>query len=66
MVVDVCDGDVVLVWINLIVVKYGKLDGVVNMVGIIIYVILVIDMIDNDWSCMFDVNVKGVFNCLRV
>jgi NAD(P)-dependent dehydrogenase (short-subunit alcohol dehydrogenase family) len=64
-VVDVRDGDAVSAWINSTVAKYGKLDGAVNMAGIITHATPVTDTTDNDWSRTFDVNVKGVFNCLR-
>lgn len=63
--VDVRDGDAVKAWIDGTIAKYGKLDGAVNMAGIITHATPVVDTTDDDWDRTFDVNVKGVFNCLR-
>jgi arginine metabolism regulation protein II len=63
--VDVRIGNAVTTWINDTVSKYGKLDGAVNMAGIITHATPVVDTTDDDWDRTFDVNVKGVFNCLR-
>jgi NADP-dependent 3-hydroxy acid dehydrogenase YdfG len=64
-VVDVCDGGKVDSWIKSTVEKYGKLDGAVNMAGIITKATPVKDLTDADWDFSFSVNTKGVFNCLR-
>ncbi|KAJ4313946.1 hypothetical protein N0V94_006694 [Neodidymelliopsis sp. IMI 364377] len=64
-VVDVRDGGKVDSWIKSIVEKYGKLDGAVNMAGIITKATPVKDLTDADWDFSFSVNTKGVFNCLR-
>lgn len=64
-VVDVRDSDKVNAWIKSTVDKYGKLDGAVNMAGIITKATPVKDMTDADWDFSFAVNTKGVFNCLR-
>lgn len=63
--VDVRDGEQVNAWIRSIVDKYGKLDGAVNMAGIITKATPVKDLTDADWDFSFAVNTKGVFNCLR-
>ncbi|KAG7046438.1 Short-chain dehydrogenase/reductase SDR [Colletotrichum scovillei] len=64
-VVDVRKGDVVNTWIQNTVKKFGKLDGAVNMAGVITHATPVAELTDKDWDFVFEVNVKGVFNCLR-
>lgn len=63
--VDVRDASAVGAWIDSTVAKYGKLDGAVNMAGIITHAKSVVETTDDDWDRTFDINVKGVFNCLR-
>lgn len=63
--VDVRDGSAVATWIDNTVAKYGKLDGAVNMAGIITHATPLVDTTDDSWSRTFDINVNGVFNCLR-
>ncbi|KAJ4993696.1 hypothetical protein SVAN01_00750 [Stagonosporopsis vannaccii] len=65
MVVDVRDSERVNAWIDSTVAKYGRLDGAVNMAGIITKATPVKDLSDADWDFSFAVNTKGVFNCLR-
>ena len=65
-VVDVRDSHSVDVWIDSTVQKLGKLDGAVNMAGIIKHATPVTEVTDDDWDFTFAVNVKGVFACLRV
>lgn len=64
-VVDVRDSEKTNAWIKSTVDKYGKLDGAVNMAGIITKATPVKDLTDADWDFSFAVNAKGVFNCLR-
>ncbi|KAK0380664.1 hypothetical protein CMEL01_14400 [Colletotrichum melonis] len=64
-VVDVRKGDVVSTWIQNTVKKFGKLDGAVNMAGVITHATPVAELTDKDWDFVFEVNAKGVFNCLR-
>ncbi|KAH0431912.1 hypothetical protein CcaCcLH18_06739 [Colletotrichum camelliae] len=64
-VVDVRDGEAVDKWIQNTVKKYGKLDGAVNMAGVITHATPVAELTDKDWDFVFAVNAKGVFNCLR-
>lgn len=63
--VDVRDGSAVGAWIDNTVKKYGKLDGAVNMAGIITHASPLVDTTDEAWRRTFDINVQGVFNCLR-
>ncbi|TQS32369.1 hypothetical protein Golomagni_07311, partial [Golovinomyces magnicellulatus] len=64
-VVDVRDASSVENWISKTVSKYGKLNGAVNMAGIITPATPLVDTSDDAWNRTFDVNVKGVFHCLR-
>ncbi|KAF3008497.1 hypothetical protein E8E13_005290 [Curvularia kusanoi] len=64
-VVDVRNSEQVNSWIEATVKKYSKLDGAVNMAGIITKATPVKDLTDADWDFSFAVNTKGVFNCLR-
>lgn len=64
-VVDVRDGEAVDKWIQNTVKKYGKLDGAVNMAGVITHATPVAELTDKDWDFVFAVNAKGVFNCIR-
>lgn len=64
-VVDVRNSEQVNSWIEATVSKYSKLDGAVNMAGIISKATPVRDLTDADWDFSFAVNTKGVFNCLR-
>lgn len=63
--VDVRDSQSVNSWIEQTVKKFGKLDGAVNMAGVIVPTTPVKDMKDSDWDFMFSVNTRGVFNCIR-
>ncbi|KAK7229554.1 hypothetical protein V2G26_001724 [Clonostachys chloroleuca] len=63
--VDVRDSHSVNSWIEQTVEKFGKLDGAVNMAGVIVPTTPVKDMKDSDWDFMFSVNTRGVFNCIR-
>jgi NAD(P)-dependent dehydrogenase (short-subunit alcohol dehydrogenase family) len=55
-------------WISDIVSKHGKLDGAVNLAGVIgkqIGVANVEEVEDDDWEFVLGVNLGGVLNCLR-
>lgn len=64
-VVDVRNSTSVNDWIASTMKKYGKLDGAVNMAGIICKTNPVAELSDADWDFSFAVNTKGVFNCIR-
>lgn len=68
MVVDVRDPKQVDEWINQTVKELGRLDGGVNMAGVIPKVInieRVEDLNDEDWKFVVDVNLHGVMHCMR-
>jgi NAD(P)-dependent dehydrogenase (short-subunit alcohol dehydrogenase family) len=62
---DVRGSQSVNVWIQSTVKKLGKVDGAVNMAGIIRPVSMVAELTDDNWDFTFAVNVRGVFNCIR-
>lgn len=45
-----------------VILRYGRIDVVVNCAGIIIRR-LALDMTDEEWNRQIDVNLKGTFNC---
>ena len=64
-VIDVRDSETVDAWIQSTVQRLGKLDGAVNMAGVITPACPVTRMTDADWDFNFAVNARGVFACIR-
>lgn len=64
-VVDVRKSADVDHWIKITIERLGKLDGAVNMAGVITPATPIADMTDEAWDFTFDVNARGVFACLR-
>lgn len=67
-VVDVRKDDQVNAWISKTVETFGKLDGAVNLAGVIPKVInkeRVEDLNNEDWHFVLDVNLHGVMYCMR-
>ncbi|KAE8155025.1 hypothetical protein BDV25DRAFT_170342 [Aspergillus avenaceus] len=64
-VVDVCSSQSVDAWIQSTVDKLGKLDGAVNMAGVISPAKPITEEADETWDFNFAVNTRGVFFCLR-
>lgn len=52
-------------WIDATLKKFGRLDGAVNMAGVLTPAAPLVDTRDEDWERSFSVNARGVFNCLR-
>ncbi|KAF5612176.1 short-chain dehydrogenase reductase SDR, partial [Fusarium sp. NRRL 25303] len=64
--VDVRKADSVQDWIDKTVEKFGKLDGAVNMAGVLgPSHTSILDTTDKDLDFVMSVNVNGVFNCLK-
>ncbi|KAL6914925.1 hypothetical protein FSST1_012685 [Fusarium sambucinum] len=63
-IVDVSKSESVNIWIQKTVETLGKLDGSVNMAGIIAEPTPLTEYSDEVWDRMFAVNTRGVFNCL--
>lgn len=64
-VIDVRKSDSVDNWIKDTVQTFGKLDGAVNMAGVITKATPITELSDDEWNFSFDVNVRGVMACLR-
>lgn len=67
-VVNVRDRKAVEAWVSSTVSKYGKLDGAVNLAGVIgkqIGIANVEDIDDDDWDFILGINLNGVLNCMR-
>jgi len=67
-IVNVRDRAAVESWISDTVTKYGRLDGGVNLAGVIgkqIGISNIEDIEDVDWDFVLGVNLNGVLNCMR-
>lgn len=64
-VVDVRSSQSVDAWITSTVDKLGRLDGAVNMAGVITPATPITEVTDDNWNFSFDVNARGVFYCVR-
>lgn len=64
-VIDVRRSQSVDDWITSTVQKLGRLDGAVNMAGVITPATPITEVKDDDWNFSFDVNARGVFYCVR-
>ena len=64
-VVDVRESSSVNSWIEKTVQKYGKLDGAVNMAGVLGPSTPIRDLGDEEMNFVMSVNLIGVFNCIR-
>lgn len=64
-VVDVRNSQSVDTWIQTTVKQLDKLDGAVNMAGIITPATPVADETDNHWNLVMEINLRGVFACMR-
>ena len=62
--VNVADSQSVNEWHDAIIKHYGQLDGAANLAGILSYK-KVEEMEDDDWDKVLNVNLKGVFCCMR-
>ncbi|OQV07652.1 hypothetical protein CLAIMM_12054 isoform 1 [Cladophialophora immunda] len=64
-VVDVRHSDSVNAWIAKTVETFGRLDGAANIAGFLQGEVPFVTETDEGFAQTFDVNVKGVFNCMR-
>ena len=65
---DVRNRSAVESWIFETVKREGKLDGAVNLAGVVgkqIGVANIEDIEDDDWDFVMDINLGGVLNCMR-
>ena len=63
--VDVRKGREVGEWLDETMKHLGPLNGAVNLAGVISSGTQIADTTDEEWDSIMDVNVKGVFNCIR-
>lgn len=63
--VDVRDTGSVDAWVKETVDRLGRIDGAVNMAGIITPARPITQQSDEDFAFSMDVNAHGVFRCLR-
>jgi NAD(P)-dependent dehydrogenase (short-subunit alcohol dehydrogenase family) len=66
-VVNVASAPLVSSWLDETITYFGALHGAANLAGILgtVGVKKISEMEDEDWDTVMDVNLKGVFNCLR-
>lgn len=64
-VVDVSNSQSVDAWIQKTVQTLGKIDGAVNMAGVITPAVPITEQKVEAWDLVFAVNARGVFNCLK-
>lgn len=64
-VVDVAKDSDVQSWIEDIVQKFGRLDHAANVAGVVHKYNEMADTTTADFDLSFDVNTRGVFNCMR-
>ena len=63
--VDVRKSEMVDDWIGSTVKQLGRLDGAVNMAGIITPATPITELRHDNWDREFTVNARGVFCCMR-
>ncbi|KIV92894.1 hypothetical protein PV10_04154 [Exophiala mesophila] len=64
-VVDVRDANSLRTWMEITVKELGRLDGAVNMAGVVLDTCPVSELKESDWDFTMDVNLKGVFLSMR-
>lgn len=63
--VDVRIGQEVGDWLDETIKHLGPLNGAANLAGVISTGKWIVDTNDEDWDSVINVNLKGVFNCIR-
>ena len=63
--VDVRNAQEVTNWLDETIRHLGPLTGAVNLAGVLLGGKHIVDTEDADWDFVMDVNLKGVFNCIR-
>ena len=52
-------------WLDETIKRLGPLSGAANLAGVLTVGMPIVDTQDEDWDYVMDVNLKGVFNCVR-
>ena len=63
--VDVRSGQEVGDWLDETIEHLGPLNGAANLAGVLTNGKQIVDTKDEDWDFTMNVNLKGVFNCIR-
>ena len=63
--VDVVNSQQVCDWLDETIQHLGPLTGAANLAGVFSNGKQIVDTKDEEWDFVLDVNLKGVFNCLR-
>lgn len=63
--IDITDSKQVDAWIDKTIVEYGRIDGAANIAGILYDDKLLKDETNERFTNMMNVNVNGLFYCLR-
>ncbi len=62
---DVSRGSEVEAMINEVIAKYGKIDILVNNAAVFAESVLIMELEEEEWDRVMNVNLKGVFNCSK-
>ncbi|KAL9135134.1 MAG: hypothetical protein Q9175_003671, partial [Cornicularia normoerica] len=52
-------------WLDETIKQLGPLTGAANLAGVLMVGKQIVDTKDEDWDFVMDVNLRGVFNCIR-
>lgn len=52
-------------WLDETIKHLGPLSGAANLAGVLLINKQIVDTEDEDWDSIMDVNLRGVFNCVR-
>ena len=62
---DVSKGTEVEAMINEVIAKYGKIDILVNNAAVFAESVLIMELEEEEWDRVMNINLKGVFNCSK-
>jgi len=62
---DVSKGTEVEAMMDEVIGKYGRIDILVNNAGVFAQSVLIMDLQEEEWDRIMNINLKGVFNCSR-
>jgi NAD(P)-dependent dehydrogenase (short-subunit alcohol dehydrogenase family) len=67
-VVDITNRKAIESWIEVTISRFGKIDGAANLAGVLGEqhgFVGIVDIDDEEWDHVFNVNTKGLMMCLR-
>ena len=62
---DVSKGTEVEAMMDEVIGKYGRIDILVNNAGVFAQSVLIMDLQEEEWDRIMNINLKGVFNCSK-